>query len=181
MQEYYLLALAEPRRDSKVLREASLISKNPQTEQLLSDPKSAPAPAPGSVQLPLPDGAQPTAHDALATKAMPLSFQLSADSSGRPAEQSALPETVAAASGTGYAGERTSTSDAAEAVTSVADLGSRGAALPAWDAQAHVSGRASGHLDFDGLHANNEKVQIHTSPVTVSTCIGWQCQLLCSV
>lgn len=166
MQEYYLLALAEPRRDSKVLREASLFSRNPQTapaltKQLSSDPKSAPAPT----QLPLPGGAQPTVHAVLATKATPLSFQLSANSSGRPAEQSAPPETVAAASGTGYADERTSSRDAAEAMTSAADQGIHGAPLPAYGAQAHTSGQASGHMDFDGLHINVEKVQIPTCPL----------------
>ncbi|KAL0055259.1 hypothetical protein WJX82_009568 [Trebouxia sp. C0006] len=157
-KEYYLLALAEPRRDSKVLREASLLSRDPQTPSTVSK-ESLPRPKPSSLtKLAVSASTQPSSQEVSPSQTTPLSFQLSADSSSRHRQQSSFPKATAVhAPGNGV--DKTNSTGAAKGQMSATDTAIQHVALQGSDGKAHVPGQASGSAAFDDLEAADAKEQ----------------------
>ncbi|DBA70449.1 TPA: hypothetical protein ACH3X2_011857 [Trebouxia sp. C0005] len=158
-KEYYLLALAEPRRDSKVLREASLLSRDPQTAStLLRQSSSLLKPAPSSTKSAFSASTHPSGQEVSSSHATPLSFQLSADTSSKQRQQSSTPETTAVhAPGNGI--DITCSKGAAPGLMSAIDTAIQHVALQGSDGKAPVLGQASGSAAFDDLEAADAKEQ----------------------
>ncbi|DBA97213.1 TPA: hypothetical protein ACH3X1_014965 [Trebouxia sp. C0004] len=158
-KEYYLLALAEPRRDSKVLREASLLSRDPQTASTVST-QSTPhmKPASSLIKPAFLASMQPPGQEASASQATRLSFQLSADSSSRHRQQPSPPETTAVYAAFNGVNIANSTG-AAHGLMSASDTAVQHVVLQGSDAKAHVLGEALGSAASDGLEAEDAKEQ----------------------
>jgi len=140
------------------LREASLLSRDPQTLSTVSR-QSFPLPKPSSLtKSTVSASTQPSGREASASQATPLSFQMSADSSSRQRQQSSFPETTAVhAAGNGL--DITNSKGAAQGVMSATDTAVQHVALQGSDAEAAVLGQASGSAAFDDSEAADAKVQ----------------------
>jgi len=141
------------------LREASLLSRDPQTLSTVSR-QSLPLPKPSSLTKPAVSAStQPSGQEASASQATPLSVQLSADSSSRQRQQSSFPETTAVhAPGNGM--DITNSKGAAQGLMSTTDTAIQQVALQGSDGKAPVLGQAPGSAAFDDLEAADAKVQI---------------------
>ncbi len=172
MQEYYLLALAEPRRD-KVLREGSKIPKDTSRLQAASSLAGPPHLQVSSVVRPLLSGqGQGPSQKRPNSTAEPYAFHLSADSTSSHADQGAVQVAAAATTAADDPGMPTASSwSPAESLVSETDRHSQTASYQDAHTTALTSGQQAGAADLHDLDPPDEQVRLHA-------CVAWTCSAM---